>query len=172
MYELTVNMIRAFNVSQEGTVLNTLRKGIVERPYFDRITVYFLNDRNNIEGKAVITIDWNKHSVFLSTGKDTVELDPNRPLIEQVSEAITYIQNHIPIMKRSLGVKKSEVWYHIKNEIQSDQSKYDEARKYCGFPVNKQTPPIWEKKNIRKVNLTFTPYALEEFNVEITHFEH
>ena len=170
LYEITKELVQSFSVSYPSSTFETIRKGLLDQQYFKKIMIYFLNSKNKRVGEAAISIDWEKHSVLATTeGKNEFSLDPTKSINEQISEALPIIVKHVNTMKAKLEVTKTEVWYYFKDDISYNKEKYEEACRFCGFPIENQKPPEWEKSDASKITIQFSPGYLEEFGLTITH---
>jgi hypothetical protein len=168
LHEVTKELIESFGVSSPVQVFETLKKGLLDRQYFKRITVYFLNEKGNKVGEATIDIDWDKH-FFIATTKDLFTLDPTKSINSNLSDALPVLIEHVKVMKKNLDVKKVTVWYWWRDDIVNENQKHKEAYAYCGFSPNPTKSPQWENDNASKVALTFTPKELQELALTITH---
>lgn len=170
LYEITKEIVQSFSVTFPSSNFDSIKKGMLDRQYFKRILIYFLNEKENKVGEARIDIDWEKHFIMASTeGKNVFNFDPTQSINMQVSEALPKIIAHVNEMKVKLGVTKTEVWYTFIDEISDNKEKYEEACKYCGFPIKKQKSPEWEKSTTPKITIQFSPEDLSEFGLTITH---
>lgn len=170
LYEVVKEVVQSFSVSYPNSTFETIKKGMLDRQYFKQIMIYFLNEKGYKVGEAVISIDWEKHFIMTSTeGKNIFNLDPTQSLNKQISEALPLIIDHVNAMKTNLKVRKTEVWYRIRDDIRNDTEKYEEACKYCGFPVENIKSPEWEKNNEQKITIKFSPDDLNEFGLTLTH---
>jgi len=170
LHKVIEELLKAF---YPDASIETIKKGILERQYFEKIYIYFLNKADNKVGEVIIKIDWEKHYIATSTEKgDTFNIDTNKSINEQLSELFPKIIEHMKKMKQHLGVQKTDVWYGWRNDIWQDKEKLKEARLYCGFKEsNNRKEPQWETLDREKVRFKITPEKLNELGLEITHFK-
>jgi len=170
LYKVIEELVKAFYSEAN---LETIRKGIFERQYFEKLFIYFLNKAGNKVGEVIIMIDWDKHRIATNTGNGgTFDIDTNKSINEQISELFPKIITYIQSIKQHLGVQKTEIWYGWRDEIYYDKNKLKEARHYCGFePENKSVAPRWETLEAKKIIAEFIPGTLNELGLKITHFK-
>lgn len=169
LYKTIVELVEAFDSTAN---LDIIKKGILERQYFDRLYIFFLNKAGNKVGQVIITIDWNKHSISTDMLNEmTFDSDPTKSMTDQLSAAFSYIMKYMRDIKQHLHVHNNDMWFGWREEIWKDKEKLKEARQYCGFAQeNTRKQPDWEKLDATKVLYDFTPMMLDEFGLEVTHF--
>lgn len=169
LYRIIKELVEAFDSAQN---LDIIKKGILERQYFDKLYIFFLNKAGNKVSEAIITIDWNKHSISANILNDMIfDSDPTKSMTDQLSAVFSHITNYMRDIKQHLHVHNNEMWFGWREEIWKDKEKLKEARQYCGFAQeNTRIQPEWEKLDATKIQYDFTPMMLDEFKLQITHF--
>lgn len=152
---------------------NAIKKGILEQQLIERIFIYFINGKGNKVAESIIEIDWDKHFISAKTeGKNIFNIDKNKSLNEQLDDALPIIIEHVEKIKTCLNVQETQIWYSFRSEIRNNKEKYEEACKYCGFPIkNNNNPPNWEENHSKKISINFSPAELNELNLIITHYK-
>ena len=153
-------------------ILQTIQKGIVERPILACITFYYLNSDEEVEGKIKIEIDWNKHQALANTetGKQFA-IDDSKSIMDQISGIYPVILQHTDEMKKALGVIQVRVHYRYKVEIERDASKNAEALSFLGH-VESVTPLKLSQREPDKessVKLEYCSQNLRELKINIEH---
>lgn len=169
LYDVVVELTKAFMVQYPEDVASTLRKGILERQYLSLISIYLIDNDERRIAEISISIDWALHRLRIRGGKNEFSIDPSRSVNEQISEIYPVITQHINRLKKAFMIKRSEVWYTYKNDIARDEHKYKEAREYVGTRI--ATPPKWSDniKTDDQVFLEFVAEALDELKITIVH---
>lgn len=170
LYETIEELVTAFNPNIDSEIL---KKGILERQYFKRIYIYFLNKAGNKVGEVILTIDWEKHYIIANTWDNkTFKIDKSKSVVEEIYVVFQQIVEYIETIKHHLNVYQYDVWYGWREEISNNEEKLKEARQYCGFgQENSREEPQWEKLKATSVQFQFTPMELDELNLKVTHFK-
>ncbi|MCC7163515.1 MAG: hypothetical protein IT331_13550 [Anaerolineae bacterium] len=184
LYDVVRELVEAFSVDSPEQTASLIRKGVLEKPYFSAIHIYFLNGTGKRVGEATLQIDWNLHKVKIKSGETTYYVDPspNKSIHEQISEIFPVLVRHVNKMKRVLGVKRTEVWYSWRREISDDEKRYQEARIELGFSAqNTRRPPDWAEARTDPLKdddddddnddiyLEYVAQSLQELRVVIKH---
>lgn len=170
LHKVVEELVKAFYPDAN---LGIIKKGILDRQYFESIYIYFLNKAGNKVGEVVLTIDWDKHFIAANTlNQRTFNVDTTKSINEQLSELFPKIINYMQTIKKHLNVHNVEVWYGWRDEVWNNKEVLKEARQYCGFSLNNnRQEPKWETLNAKQMEIGFTSENLNELGLKITHLK-
>lgn len=171
LYDVVNELTQSFLVQNPQSVSEILRKGILEKQYISILHIYLIDNDDRRIAEITIMIDWDLHRLRIKGGKREFSIDPNRSVNEQISEVFPIISRHIYHLKSAFKIKRSEVWFSLKNEISRDEQKYKEAREFVGLGTGTGTPPKWSD-NLKVEDQVFLEYvaeSLDELRITIFH---
>lgn len=169
LYDVVNELTQSFLVQNPQNISEILRKGILEKQYLSMVHIYLIDNNDQRMAEITITIDWDLHRLRIKGGQKEFSIEPSRSVNEQISEVFPVITRHINRLKSAFKIKRSEVWFTYRNEINRDEQKFKEASEFVG--TGKGTPPKWSD-NIKAEDQVFLEYvaeALDELKVTIVH---
>lgn len=131
LYSYVYEMAEAFGVN--APCLDSIEKGIHQRQIIREIIIEYRNEDSVILGKIIISIDWERHFVLASTddGK-SFNLNPNKSIRSQISEATDIIIDHVNCLRNSLPIKFITTSYRYVDDIEKDNEKMEAAMSFLG----------------------------------------
>ena len=134
LHETVEELVRGF-LGREvpGSVVSTLRKGIIENQYLASVSVsYLLGDGKKVGG-AQIEIDWEKHEANLVKDGQRMGVARDKSVVEQISQLFPIFFDHMERMSAAYGVEKREVHYFFRPEIWKDNEKLKKVHAELGL---------------------------------------
>lgn len=141
-------------------VLNTVLKGIRES-LLQQVELILYDGSQNVVGYLCIEIDWSKYSIQLEAGaRNTFDIDPNQPVIRQVSPLLAKATAYITEVRTLLGVRSARAIYTFRPGMA------DKARRRLGTsPLSKdiledrKTAQAGHRMHVR--DSTFDEFSVE-----------
>ncbi len=131
LYFFLYEISDAFGVNNEA--LNTIQKGVLDRQLVRRIIINYHNSNDEVLGRVVIDIDWEKHKFLASTDQGSLfRLDPQKTIRSQISDLSEIIISHVNKLRSEYNVTHVTTNYRYLKEIESDSTKNRETMKYLG----------------------------------------
>lgn len=142
LYWFLYEMADAFGV--DNGALNTIQKGVLDRQVVRKININYHNSSDEIIGRVVIDIDWEKHKFLASTDQGSFfKFDPQKTIRSQISELSEIIISHVNKLKSEYNVSHITTNYRYIEEIESDATKNKETMEYLGhIPSTHQVEKI------------------------------
>jgi hypothetical protein len=160
--ETLYRVVREFVEATAGyTCPDTVRRGVVEHPYLERIYVVLVNAKREKVAEVNLAIDWGKHRVFANVqGMEAFRIDEGQPVASQISAALGELSRFVSTLRGSPGIS-AEVWYGVRSDAGVS---YEEACRVLGLvPHSKQLE--WAKG--KYMATSFRAARLEELQVDI-----
>lgn len=131
LYSYVYEMAEAFGVDE--SCLESIERGIQQRQIIREIIIKYRNEDLVVLGKVIISIDWERHYVLASTddGK-CFNLNPNKSIRSQISEATDIIIDHVNCLRNSLPIKYITTSYRYVDDIEKDKEKKEAAMSFLG----------------------------------------
>lgn len=167
LYDVIRELSKDFSFTKD--VERVLHDGIITRQLLGSIKAYYMDHNNKTVGMVRFIIDWDKYNIYAKSeiGR-TIEINTDRPLLVQFALWSKDIVNYIQEMQRELKVKKVEVRYTYRKEINDDPEAYAEANKFLGLINASEKRKFDDEKGKmfdRKMN--YVSKMLPELEIEI-----
>lgn len=130
LYYLIFDLMQQCGASESS--LNAVKLGVYDRQVLRQIILYYIDDHNNRVGELSFTIDWDQYKLSIEQGLDSFELDPRRPVPEQISNRFNILVEHLNNLRQDHHVTKIETCYIFNKEYIPGSSRYRELQKYLG----------------------------------------
>ena len=131
LYFFLYEMADAFGV--DNRALDTIKKGVLDRQVVRKIIINYPNSSDEVIGRVVIDIDWEKHKFLASTDQGSLfRLDPQKTIRSQISDLSEIIISHVNKLRAEYRVKYITTNYRYIKEIEYDSAKNREVMKYLG----------------------------------------
>lgn len=167
LYDVIKELCCAFDFPER--TLEVIHKGIVEKQILKSISADYIDDRGESVGMIRFNIDWEKHKMYAeSTMGKYIEIQSDKPLIEQFALWSNDIVSYIKIMQKELNVKTIHVYYHYREEIWRDPVADKEADAFLGLSKTTEKYKYNNEKSIRfERKMKFVSQMLPELELEI-----
>lgn len=103
--------------------------------WIDQVDIYLVQDNNNAVGGLKMTIDWQKHQLYIDNGDDVIILQGNKNYLHDFQDTCSIIKMHI-----ALNEAKT-TWRVIFSDHMSEEQK-KRIRKDFNWAIN--PPPKWD----------------------------
>lgn len=165
LYFFLYEMADAFGA--DNGALDSIKKGVLDRQVLRKIIINYHNNSDEVIGRVVIDIDWEKHKFLASTDQGSLfQLDPQKTIRSQISDLSEIIISHVNKLRSEYKVTRITTNYKYIKEIESDSAKNKEVMKYLGHvygdhnteriqPVFNQTLS-WMIDKLSEVTVTVT----------------
>ena len=131
LYFFLYEMVDAFGA--DNGALDTIQKGVLERQVLRKIIINYHNNSDEIIGRVLIDIDWEKHKFLASTDQGSLfRLDPQKTIRSQISDLSEIIISHVNKLRSEYEVTHITTNSRYIKEIESDSTKNREVMKYLG----------------------------------------
>lgn len=167
LYDVIKELCCAFDFPK--STLGILHKGIVEKQILSSVYAHYIDDNGNSVGLVRFNIDWNKHKMYAdtTTGKH-IEIQTDKPLIEQFAIWSTDIVKYVQIMQKELNVRTIDVYFRYRDEIRNSPTADKEADNFLGLKKSsKDIKYNNEKSDVFERKMKFVSEMLPELEIEI-----
>lgn len=114
----------------DSSCLKTIRKGVLDRQYIEKITLRYYNKKNEIVGEIYFNIDWKKYEINATDTKGAeFKINCKKSTYSQISEMGEEIVKYVNKMRRDLNIAHVKAWYHT--------IKYDSVREIDETEIDK-----------------------------------
>jgi hypothetical protein len=161
LYEIVDELTNAFAIECPQSATLIIRKGILEQQLLSAVNIYFINDHGQRVASVDLSIDWIKHEVRLEAGAEEFHIEQQRSVAEQISMVFPVFTSHVEQMRSALNVKRTEVWFTIRSDVDRDW-----ARKVLG--TGSGTPPKWAE-SATQFTFEFSSDLLDELSIKLLH---
>ena len=164
LHDVVLELIEMFGGADPREVL---QKGIVEKPCLDGVILQYLNPQGKLVGNITVEIDWERHHVFAVGEHGRFQIDPSRPVHEQISQVFSVFNEHVAYLRQYHSVRKVLTTYRYVPEVREDPAKLDEVRTFLS---TKRRSIDWaeETETERYEEATFTPGKLKELTLRMS----
>lgn len=161
LYYFLYEMADAFGAGNGA--LDSIKKGVLDRQIIREITINYHDKSDEVIGRVVIEIDWEKHKFLASTEQGAFfKLDPQKTVRSQISDLSEIIISHVKMLRSEYKVTRVTTNYRYIKEIEADATKYKDAMEYLGHGYGKQ-----KVENIQPVFNQTLSWMLDKLN-EVT----
>jgi len=129
LYFFLYEMVDAFGA--DNAALDTIQKGVLDRQVVREIIINYHNNSNEIIGRVVIDINWEKHNLLASTDQGSLfRLDPQKTVRSQISDLSEIIISHVNKLRSEYKVTHITTNYEYIKEVEDDPEKNREVMRY------------------------------------------
>lgn len=167
LYDVIKELCCAFDFPK--ITLDILHKGIVEKQILSSVYAHYIDDSGNSVGLVRFNIDWDKHKMYADTtmGKH-IEIQTDKPLIEQFAIWSTDIIKYVQMMQKELNVKTINVYFRYRDEVRNNPTTDKEADDFLGLKsTSKDIKYNNEKNDAFERKMKFVSEMLPELEIEI-----
>jgi hypothetical protein len=156
-------------------ILETLKKGVLDRQILKEITFHYMNINNEKEATISMNIDWDSHKIFASTGDGksfNLEAETSS-LRDQIAGIYSILIQHTEQLVKALDVVSVKVYYKYRDEIARDPAKDAESDIFLGVrkvdKVLKNSAINRDFSSPSMVSLEYQSRNLKELSIKIEH---
>lgn len=137
LYYFVYELAESFHAKDNS--LSIIEEGILDNQILQTITLLYKESSNEIVGKIVITIDWDKHFLLVKSDEGKfLEFDMSKSIVDNVVGWKKIVVTHIDQIMEQYNVKDVECQFTYRDSIYKDDEVLKEAREILGTsPVNK-----------------------------------
>lgn len=114
----------------------SIKRGIIEQPIIENITLSFIDDNNVVKGEVVFCIDWEKLEFLAQTneGLTIIErLDLNKLLAPQLDPVLcAELFNFVKRLKKKYNIIRVKSSYDYRKKYTETDEIYNKTMEYMG----------------------------------------
>src|SRR5437588_8146661 len=96
----------------ESIVIETIRKGVLDRQLLEFIWIYYLNIEGKTVGRVTMTVDWSKHEILAKSdhGKE-FKVDDKNSIKDQIARIYPLLVQHTEDLRKAYDVKQVKTFF-------------------------------------------------------------
>lgn len=114
----------------------SIKRGIIERPIIEDITLSFIDNDNVVKGEVIFSIDWEKLEFLAQTNEGITiieRLDLNKLLAPQLDpELCAELFNFVKRLKNKYNIMRIESSYGYRKKYRETDEIHNSTREYMG----------------------------------------
>lgn len=119
-----------------SSCLKTIKKGILDRQYIEKIILRYINNENKIVGEIYFKIDWEKYEINAADDKGAeFKINCKNSTYSQISEMGEEIVKYVNKMRRDLNIVNIKALYNTIKCKPGDSIQEKDIDEYLGLSL-------------------------------------